>query len=248
LDLVLDLEAPHKASEPNENVAPELILPDVEMSPSLKSALGSLIASMSALIRPSPKKAFSLTPTLEVGVASGPRFYISAVTPTGIGAAAIPDWTEAPSPSASGFPNVPLQWKNVYVTDQLCSRKLPLSVPRNHQIIVVKRGGCSFSDKLANIPAFPPSPKALQLVVVVNYGDGQGDAEGTTADDLLIRPYLDEQQFTSGGLLRRNPVPMVMVGGGERSYEALRGAVGVGIKRRYTMHAQGVPISNLIII
>jgi Glycosyl hydrolase family 47 len=248
LDLVLDLEAPPEASEPNENIAPELILPDVEMSPSLKSALGSLIASMSALIRPSPKKAFSLTPALEVGTASGPRFYISAVTPTGIGAAAIPDWTEAPSPSASGFPNVPLQWKNVFVTDQLCSRKLPLSVPRNHQIIVVKRGGCSFSEKLTNIPAFPPSPKALQLVVVVNYGDGQGDAEGTTADDLLIRPYLDEQQFTSGGLLRHNPVPMVMVGGGERSYEALRRAVGVGIKRRYTMHAQGVPISNLIII
>jgi hypothetical protein len=41
---------------------------------------------------------------------------------------------------------------------------------------------------------------------------------------------------------------MVMVGGGERSYEGLRRALGVGIKRRYTVLAQGVPISNLIII
>jgi hypothetical protein len=248
LDLVLDLDASHDTSNETEIIASELILPDVEMSASIKSALSSLLASMSALIRQSPKKQFSLTPALDAGAASGSRFYIPAITPTGIGAAAIPDWIEAPSPSASGFPNVPLQWRNIYATDQLCSRKLPLSVPRNHQIILIKRRGCSFSEKLANIPAFAPSPTALQLVVVVSYGDEQGDGEGTTADDLLVRPYLDEQQFTSGGLPRHNPVPMVMVGGGERSYEALRRAVGVGIKRRYTMHAQGVPISNLIII
>jgi hypothetical protein len=248
LDLVLDLEASPDISNQTDFVAPELILPDVEISPSIKSALGSLLATMSALIRQSTKKPFSMTPELDASEASGSRFYIPAITPTGIGAAAIPDWIEAPSPSASGFPNAPLQWNNIYATDQLCSRKLPLSVPRNHQIILVKRGGCSFSEKLANIPAFAPSPAALQLVVVVSYGDEQDDGEGMTTDDLLIRPYLDEQQFTSGGLLRHNPIPMVMVGGGNRSYEALRRAVGVGIKRRYTMHAQGIPISNLIII
>lgn len=248
LDLVVDLEAYGETSNQTTIIAPELNLPDVEMSPSLKSALGSLLASMSALLRQSPKKSFSLAQSLDGGAASGSRFYIPAITPTGIGAAAIPDWIEAPSPSAFGFPNIPLQWKTVYATDQLCSRKLPLSVPRNHQIIVVKRGGCSFSEKLANIPAFTPSPTALQLVVVVNYGDEQGDRSGMTADDLLIRPHLDEQQFTSGGLLRHNPVPMVLVGGGARSYDALSRAVGIGIKRRYTMHAQGIPISNLIII
>jgi hypothetical protein len=225
-----------------------MILPDVELPPLLKSALGSLLASMSALLYQRTEEPLPLAPSLDGGAASGSRFYISAVTPTGIGAAAIPDWVEAPSPSASGFPNIPLQWKNIYATDRLCSRRLPLSVPRNHQIIVVKRGGCSFSEKLANIPAFTPSPTALQLVVVVNYGDEQGDGSGMTADDLLIRPHLDEQQFTSGGLLRHNPVPMVLVGGGARIYDALSRAVGVGIKRRYTMHAQGIPISNLIII
>ena len=248
LDLVLDLEAeaPHHTSNQTEILVSDLNLPDAEMPPSIKSALGSLLASMSALIH--PKNPFSLTPTLDAGAGSGSRFYIPAITPTGIGAAAIPDWTEAPSPSASGFPAVPLQWKHIYATDQLCSHRLPLSVPRNHQIIVIQRGGCSFSEKLANLPAFAPSPTALQLVVVVSYGDAQGDSAGITADDLQIRPYLDKQQFTSSGLPRHHPVPMVMVSGGERSYEALKRAVGVSIKRRYMMHAQGVPISNLIII
>ena len=248
LDLVLDLEPSQDTSNQTEEIAPELLFPDVEMSPTIKSALSSLLASMSALIRQSSKKPLTLTPTLDTGRVSSSRFYIPAITPTGIGAAAIPDWIEAPSPSASGFPNAPLPWKNIFATDQLCSRRLPASVPRNHQIILIKRGGCSFSQKLANIPAFAPSPTALQLVVVVSYADEKGDGEGMTTDDLLVRPYLDEQQLTSSGLLRHNPVPMVMVGGGERSYEALRRATGVGVKRRYTMHAQGVPISNLIII
>ena len=41
---------------------------------------------------------------------------------------------------------------------------------------------------------------------------------------------------------------MVMVGGGEVVYDVFRRAVRVGVKRRYSVQAQGVPISNLIII
>lgn len=253
LDLVLDLEAPEEPSNQTQIAPPELevVLPDTGLPPSVKSALGALIARMSSFVRNSPHNLFHMTPSLDSDAHSGTRFYISAVTATGIGAAAIPDWKEAPSPSASGFPSTPLQWKKIYATDQLCSNKLPLSVARTYQILLVKRGGCSFSHKLSNIPAFAPSATALQLVVVASYGNAneqQGEAEAEGADELLIRPYLDEQQFTSGGLLRHHPLPMVMVGGGDRSYEAIRRAVGVGVKRRYTMQAQGVPISNLIII
>lgn len=250
LDLVLDLEASDDPSNQTANVIAELnlTLPDSELPPSVKSALAHLLERMSSLIRNHPHNPFSFTPILDAGTNSGTRFYISAVTPTGIGAAAIPDWAEAPSPSASGFPNTPLQWKKIYSTDQLCSHKISLSVARSHQVILVKRGGCSFSQKLANIPAFAPSASAIHLVVVVSYGNEEGNADELAADELLVRPYLEEQQLTSGGLLRHNPLPMVMVGGGDRSYEALRRAVGVGVKRRYTMQAQGVPISNLIII
>ena len=240
LDLVLDLEAAPEAENVTEPAASQL--PEVDMPPSVKSALGSLIAHVSSLIRNSAHNPFSLPPILEAQ-SSASRFYIPAITPTGIGAAAIPDWIEAPSPSVSGFPSSPLHWNRVYASDELCTHKLPLSVPRTHQILLVKRGTCSFSEKLANIPAFAPSISSLQLVVVVSYQQEDGMPR-----DWLIRPYLDQQQFTSGGLLRHNPVPMVMVGGGEKSYEALRKAAGVGVKRRYTMHAQGVPISNLIII
>jgi hypothetical protein len=41
---------------------------------------------------------------------------------------------------------------------------------------------------------------------------------------------------------------MVLVGGGEETYELLRQARGVGIKRRYSMRSQGVPISNLFVV
>ena len=251
LDLVLDLASPERTLNQTEVATPEVdvVIPD-DVPISVKSALGALVAQMSSMIKNNIHNPFHMTPNLDTETPSGTRFYISAITPTGIGAAAIPDWKETPSPSASGFPSTPLQWKKIYATDQLCSHKLPLSVVRTHQILLVKRGGCSFSQKLANIPSFAPSVTALQLVVVVSYGDEQAQADqpGMSADELLIRPYLDEQQFTSGGLLRHNPIPMIMVGGGDRSYEALRRAVGVGVKRRYTMQAQGVPISNLIII
>ena len=249
LDLVVDLQptdehTSNRTQGPQVPVLgslPEVQLDHLEVEPAMKAALSSILAGMTAFFRASPQQAFPLVPTLDTN--HGSRFYIPAVTPTGIGAAAIPDWSEAPSPSVNGFPNTPLHWNSVYAADTLCQRKLPLSVPRTHQVIVLRRGGCSFSQKLANIPAFTPSSSALQLVVVVSFDD---DEDGD--DELLIRPFLDDQQFSSGGLPRHHPIPMVMVGGGPKSYEALAGALGIGVKRRYTMQTQGVPISNLIII
>ena len=167
------------------------------------------------------------------------REYIPAITPTGPGVAPLPDVQEALSPDTSGNPQGSLMWDSIFIIDQNCDKVLPASVPREYQIIVIKRGGCSFNQKIQNIPSFVPSKTSLQLLVVVSFEDENG---------WLTRPLLESPQFTSSGLPRHNPIPMVMVGGGEPVYDIFRRAVAVGIKRRYSVQAQGVPISNLIII
>jgi hypothetical protein len=54
--------------------------------------------------------------------------------------------------------------------------------------------------------------------------------------------------MTASGIPRSNPVSLLMVGGGDETYALLQVATGVGIKRRYSMRSQGVPITNLYII
>ena len=145
------------------------------------------------------------------------------------------------------------------MTDELCDHKLPLSVVKSHQVLVVKRGGCDFSDKLQNIPTFMPSSGALQVVIVVSYGqqrdaaeNGESGSEDETTDQddaNLVRPYLERQQITPAGLPRRNPLPMLLVGGGQNVYDAFKErAVGVGVKRRYHVESGGVRIANLVIV
>ncbi len=245
LDLVVDLDIP--ADTTNHTGAADLndLLPQVPMPVSVKSALSSFMAQLTALLHDDKPNPFSFAS--QAGLTPhNSRFYIPAITATGVGAAPIPDWNEAPSPTTSGDPKRALDWSTVYSTDELCDHKIPLSVAKTHHILLIKRGGCAFGAKLANIPAFAPSSGALQLVVVVSYE--VPPYEGMSVEEWLIRPLLDEEQRTSAGLVRRNPLPMVMVGGGDRTYEALRRAVGVGVKRRYTMEAQGIRITNLIII
>lgn len=245
LDLVVDLAVPTNTI--NHTAAAEMnnLLPQMPMTVSVKSALSSFMAQLTALLHDGEPNSFSVaSPAGHVPEHS--RFYIPAITATGLGAAPIPDWSEAPSPTVSGHRKQALEWKSVYATDELCDHKIPLSVVKSHHVLLIKRGGCAFSAKLANVPAFAPGPGALQLVVIVSYEPPP--YEGMSEEEWLIRPLLDEQQRTSAGLVRRNPLPMIMVGGGDRTYEALRRAVGVGVKRRYTMEAQGVRITNLVII
>ena len=66
--------------------------------------------------------------------------------------------------------------------------------------------------------------------------------------EFLFRPMLDRPQVTSGGVVRRNPIAMVMVGGGEETYGVLERAVKVGIRRRWRVVARGVPIGNLHVL
>ncbi|KAL8783245.1 MAG: hypothetical protein Q9213_004757 [Squamulea squamosa] len=250
LDLVLDV-APEKTrrtegtpssfdhSAANSITSPKLVNPSPvhESSPtmsSMKLAFNSLIEHVAALIH---NEAQETTRGLV-------REYFPAITPTGAGAAPLPDVEDALGPDSSGSPRGDLLWNAIHVVDDNCITRLPLSVVRDHQVLVMKRGGCSFSQKLQNIPAVPPSKHSLQMVIVVS----EDDAETGVPSGWLIRPLLETQQLTSTGLLRHRPIPMVMVGGGGKTYEIFQRAVGLGLKRRYSVEAQGVPISNLIMI
>lgn len=207
---------------------------DSEAASSMRLALSSILQQVTSLLHDPP------TPTPQ----PLQRLYIPAITPTGAGAAPLPNLEEALGPDLNGHPQGPLLWHTIHVAGENCHKRLPAHMPRDNQILVLKRGGCSFSQKLENIPTFAPSKYSLQLVIVVSYEED----EGGTLQRWLIRPLLDRMQETSGRLPRHRPIPMVMVGGGEEVYGALGRARGLGVKRRWSVQAQGVPISNLIIL
>ena len=208
-----------------------------EVASNMKQAFSSLLQHVASLIvdptpsPPPPKNEHS------------PREYIAAILPVGVGSAPLPDIDDSLGPDVHGAPQGDVPWQSIYVTDENCNNKLPASVPKEHQVIVIKRGICSFDEKLRNIPTFAPSRNSLQLVIIVSYDDEPGLPSGW-----LIRPLLESPQTTASGLPRHHPISMIMVGGGDSTYEIFEKAVGVGIKRRYSVQAQGIPISNLVIL
>ncbi|KAE8351548.1 putative ER glycosyl hydrolase [Aspergillus coremiiformis] len=225
----------------------------------VRTALSSLVNHVSWLLwdeshtqsswPPSKKRSSLLRLTLPAAMASG------------LGSTPMPDVEDASTFSVAGdVPKNRLPWSTIYFADELCDHRILRDIAQSHQVLVIKRGGCSFSQKLRSISAYPPSRNALKLVIVVSSN------EEMTVDDLgpksnpfsslaavraetnLVRPYLDETQMTAGGVPRRHLISMVMVGGGKETYKLLRQAKGVGIKRRYTVRSQGLPVNNLYII
>ncbi|KAL9134181.1 MAG: hypothetical protein Q9175_004635 [Cornicularia normoerica] len=254
LDLVVDVQPMEEETQPqrptsdsvNDNESStsdsELaldasIVANPEVASNMKQTFSSLLQHVAALIvdptpaPPPPKSEHS------------PREYVAAVLPVGVGVAPLPDVDDALGPDIHGAPQGDVLWHSIYVANENCKNKLPASVPRDHQVIVIKRGGCSFDEKLRNIPTFAPSKTSLQIVVVVSSEDEPGLPSGW-----LIRPLLESLQTTASGLPRHNPIAMIMVGGGDRTYGIFERAVGLGIKRRYSVQAQGIPISNLVIL
>ena len=141
----------------------------------------------------------------------------------------------------------PLTWTKIYVhPTTLCNERLGVEIAKQYQVVVIARGGCSFSRKLHNIPAYPPNGASLQLVIVVSFPeheDGHGDTARPPA-----QPLLDDVQHTPSGMLRPNPLPLIMVGGGQATMDKLKRASGVGMRRRYYFSSQGVKIGNLIVL
>lgn len=230
---------------------------------SMRSVLLSLMNQLSSLIRDEFQDSSQRR-------ATAIRLTLPASLSTGLGSAPIPDVEDASTVPTSGNQlRSRLPWSNVYFADEICDRRVPREVAQTHQVLVIKRGGCSFSQKLRNIAAYPPSRSALKLVIVVSYAE-EMSAQPTTnypasnylsafpspsrqlaavhAEPYLVRPHLDETQMTTGGIPRRHLINLVMVGGGEETYQLLRQATSIGVKRRYTIRSQGIPISNMYIV
>lgn len=185
---------------------------------------------------------------------------IPAVLPVGAGAALMPDVSDAPDGNAHDAEEG-LAWTTVYLAGRGCpdddDGRVPQEVVETFEVIVMRRGCCTFSEKMANIPSFTPSPTSLQLVIIVSDDSDDHDPKQNSAwkddrreakEDRLIRPVLDVPQYTPSGLPRRHLVPMVLVGGGVEMYEALGRAKGVGVRRRYGVECQGVGVHNLIVL
>lgn len=249
LDIVIDVTGAEEAkvkqsgsrAEDNENstLSPGLMLDDpvgedAAGTSAMLLALNSFLHQITGLIR-EPASASPQVPA---------RKYIAAIVPTGAGAAPLPDVEDTLGPDASGSPQGSLLWNTIYVAGDNCNSRLSVDIPRHHQVIVIKRGGCSFTEKLQNIPIYLPSESSLQLVVVVS----EEEEDPNLPPGYLIRPLLEMTQYSASGLPRHNPIPLVMVGGGKQTYNLFKSASGLGIKRRYSMQARGVPISNVVII
>jgi hypothetical protein len=64
----------------------------------------------------------------------------------------------------------------------------------------------------------------------------------------FVQPLLDETQYTPSGLERPNPIPLIMVSGGDETLALLAKAKGISVRRRYYFLSQGVRIGNLIVL
>jgi hypothetical protein len=261
LDIVLQLERPietnHSSAEGSaeeyyteeeHDEGPQLAFEDSISSAGLaaeyRTMLSSLLHHVTSALR---DPAATLLPQPEI-----PQAFtfatLPAIAPTGMGAAPITEVAEAPDPNSNPGTE-PLTWSRIFFAGDACSSKLPDDAARKHEVIVMRRGGCTFSEKLANIPSFTPSVKSLKLVIVVSDEDEENEDFGREGSGhKLIRPLLDKAQVTPSGLLRHHQISMVMVGGGEEVEGLFRRARGVGLRRRYHIESQGLVVGNIVVV
>ncbi|EFQ89990.1 hypothetical protein PTT_13534 [Pyrenophora teres f. teres 0-1] len=219
---------------------------DAEALETEPSYLANFFSSLQALLSaPVPTPTWTASQTQSRKQVTLERQSLPATLPTGPGAAPMPDIKDAQSAH-----NVekPLIWTNIYVhPTTLCSERLPMEIVKQYQVVGIPRGGCSFSTKLHNIPAYPPDAASLQLVIIISFPEQEDDSQAD-ASQPLIQPLLDQVQYAPSGILRPNPIPLVMVGGGQETVDKLKRTSGLGLSRRYYFRTQGVKIGNLIVV
>ena len=226
--------------ETAENLGTEKTL--LEEASDYRTLLSSILQQVTSALR--APMATLLPPLLP----SGPKYksiILPALAPSGPGAAALPSVPDAPLPLDElkpGGGDEKLSWSLMYFADpaEACDAKLSSDVVRQYNVIVIRRGGCTFSEKLQRIPSFSPSRRGLKLVVVVDFSE--------SAESSLVRPQLDVKQLTPSGIRRVHEVPMLIVGGGQETWDALKKARGIGLRRRYWVESGGLRINNLIVV
>lgn len=216
---------------------------DDEAANDYRTLLSSILQQVTSVLR--DPMATLLPPLLP----NGPKYkslIIPALAPSGPGAAALPSVPDAPLPLdglklTSG--DQKLSWSSIYFADpaEACDVKLPSEVVRQYNVIIIRRGGCTFSEKLELIPSFSPSRRGLKLVIVVDFSE-------ESAESGLVRPQLDVKQLTPSGIRRVHEVPMLIVGGGQETWDALKKARGVGLRRRFWVESGGLRINNLVVV
>ncbi|KAH6692629.1 endoplasmic reticulum mannosyl-oligosaccharide 1,2-alpha-mannosidase [Plectosphaerella plurivora] len=230
------------------------------LDPSYGSMLKSIMRAVTSVFDPS----FTPAPNDASADNTKPlRFETyKASLPVGKGAVPLPDTPDAALLSSVGDAQGPtpldLPWTTFFLAGEACDDRLPDAAPRDHHVIVIRRGGCSFSTKLANIPAVPASSRSLKLVVIVDdipidEPAIQGDGPPLTDEEHMVQPHLDEEQRTPGGMPRHRPVSMLMIRGGARdghggAYAQFARATGAGIRRKYFIETQGRRVDNIIIL
>jgi hypothetical protein len=97
-----------------------------------------------------------------------------------------------------------------------------------------------------------PDPEAHAPSRFSETNDGRKKSPPTARNDGLIyplvQPLLDETQFTPSGLPRANPIPLIMVSGGDEAIALLKRAEGVSVRRKYYFQSNGIKIGNLIVL
>ena len=302
VDLVIDLPPTATQTSSSQTISPtattittsdapanpSLLIDGLDSDPtvsSMKSAISLLLHNIGLLL-PSDPPPPSPTSTNSTDPKDPSREYLPAILPIGAGAAPLPDIEDVLAPDIHGTPQGALPYHTIYLGGLGCSPYFR-DIPSMYEVLVIKRGHCSFAQKLANIPTHPPRPGSLKMVVVVDdpeidgatgqpfasgprqgeqnkdederkageaNGKAKNDSSGETDFDIraltypITRPALDSEQRTLHDLPRRNPIPMIMVSGGEGTYRALGRAKGLGLKRKWEVRSQGVGVDNLVIL
>ncbi|CCX34764.1 Similar to ER degradation-enhancing alpha-mannosidase-like protein 1; acc. no. O94726 [Pyronema omphalodes CBS 100304] len=126
---------------------------------------------------------------------------------------------------AGALPVLDIDFGSVYVSDSTACDKLLPKAAANAEVVVVKRGGCTFSDKVSNVP----DSSTVKLVVVEDY-------EMVASAQPVV-----ERQMNRWGRNRRNRVQLVMVPGGVQWNKVQR----VGLRTRVKVMVQGRVVGGL---
>jgi Glycosyl hydrolase family 47 len=278
LDVLVDVEASEYMKSKNstklDDVSVESLVQDLNIDlDSLKQArsggespfLSSLLKTLQSILRNPIPTATAEQDEHELLLN---RHVLTASIPTGPGSAPLASLDTEPPVLSDSMTESPFEWGSIYISPHdLCEEVLPSEIPREYQVIIVRRGGCSFSTKLQHIPVFPPSSKSLQLVIVVSYpgssrplgsrrdlpeeridSSDPTEIEMVDEDWGLIQPYLDVEQLSPAGIPRPHPIPMIMLYGGGGSMNLLTKAKGIALRRRWWFESQGLRINNLIVL